>query len=59
MPLLFLQALRTVPDTSAYYRAAYIAAAVLYGGYVLSLWFRARRVRERMRPMRDGAASAR
>jgi hypothetical protein len=49
-----------MPDTSAYYRAAYTAAAVLYGGYVLSLWIRARRVRERMRPMpRDRAASAR
>ena len=37
------------PDTSAYYHAAYLAAAVLYGGYALSLWLRARRVRERLR----------
>jgi hypothetical protein len=33
------------PDTSAYYHAAYIAAGVLYGAYVLSLWWRARRYR--------------
>jgi len=56
--MLLLQAARSMPDTSAYYRAAYTAAAVLYAGYVLSLWIRARRVRERMRPMsRDGAES--
>lgn len=34
-----------MPDTSAYYYAAYIAAAVLYGGYVLSLWRRGRKER--------------
>lgn len=34
------------PDTSAYYHAAYVAAATLYGGYVLSLWWRARRIRK-------------
>lgn len=50
----------TMPDTSTYYHAAYAAAAVLYAGYVLSLWIRARRVRERLRSMsRDGADSAR
>lgn len=36
------------PDTSAYYHAAYIVAAVLYTGYALTLWRRARRVRERL-----------
>lgn len=34
------------PDTASYYYAAYIGAAVLYGGYVLSLWWRARRSRK-------------
>jgi hypothetical protein len=33
------------PDTSAYYRAAYVWAAVLYAGYSLLLWSRGRRVR--------------
>lgn len=37
------------PDTSAYYHAAYIVAAVLYTAYSLTLWRRARRVRERLR----------
>jgi len=35
-----------MPDTSAYYHAAYVLAGVLYGGYVLSLWWRARRWRK-------------
>jgi hypothetical protein len=34
-----------MPDTAAYYHAAYIAAGVLYGGYVFSLWWRAHRLR--------------
>ena len=34
------------PDTSAYYYAAYVLAAVLFGGYVGSLWWRARKVRK-------------
>ena len=33
------------PDTSAYYRAAYVWAAVLYAGYSAILWVRARRLR--------------
>ncbi len=37
------------PDTSAYFHAAYVVAAVLYTGYALTLWRRARRVRERLR----------
>ncbi len=32
-----------MPDTAAYYHAAYIVAGGLYTGYVLSLWWRARR----------------
>lgn len=35
-----------MPDTASYYHAAYIAAGVLYVGYVLSLWWRARRLRK-------------
>jgi hypothetical protein len=34
------------PDTRAYFVAAYIVAAGLYAGYVVSLWWRARRLRK-------------
>jgi hypothetical protein len=34
-----------MPDTYAYYVAAYVVAAVLYATYILSLWWRARRLR--------------
>ena len=37
-----------MPDNSAYYHAAYVVAAVLYGGYALSIWMRSRRVRARL-----------
>lgn len=33
------------PNTATYYHVAYTWAAVLYGGYALVLWRRARRVR--------------
>ena len=36
------------PDTSAYYHAAYVWAAVLYAGYSAILWSRARRLRRRL-----------
>lgn len=32
-----------MPDNAGYYHAAYIVAAVLYGGYVMSLLLRARK----------------
>jgi hypothetical protein len=48
------QVAAAMPDTSAYYHAAYLAAAVLYGGYVLSLWIRARGVRERLQSVARG-----
>ena len=32
-----------MPDNASYYHAAYVTAAVLYGGYVVSLLVRARR----------------
>lgn len=31
-----------MPDNAGYYHAAYVAAAVIYGGYALSLWWRTR-----------------
>jgi hypothetical protein len=36
-----------MPDNAIYYHAAYIAAAVVYGGYIVSLLVRSRRARER------------
>jgi hypothetical protein len=44
------------PDTSAYYHAAYIWAAVLYAGYVVALWTRGRRLRSRLRVARERTA---
>ena len=35
------------PDTAAYYYAAYAILAVLYLGYALTLWWRARDVKNR------------
>jgi hypothetical protein len=45
-----------MPDTAVYYQAAYIVVAVLYGGYAVSLWMRARRVRDRRRAIGDSGA---
>lgn len=45
------------PENSIYYIVAYVAAAAVYGGYILSLLIRARRVRERHR--RQSRASGR
>jgi hypothetical protein len=39
-----------MPDTFAYYVAAYVAAGLLYGGYVASLVVRARFARRRPTP---------
>jgi hypothetical protein len=47
------------PDTSSYYHIAYAWAAVLYAGYAVVLWVRARRVRERLRAARDRRLDAR
>ena len=38
-----------MPDNAIFYQAAYIAAAVVYGGYILSLVIRMRRASERRR----------
>lgn len=32
-------------DTAGYYYAAYVVITLLYGGYAVSLWRRARRAR--------------
>jgi len=39
-------------DTSLEFQAAYVLAAVIYGGYVFSLWWRSRRTRERLDALR-------
>jgi hypothetical protein len=36
-----------MPDNAIYYHAAYVAAAVIFGGYAVSIWWRGRRVRAR------------
>ena len=33
-------------NTSSYFYAAYVLVAVVLGGYVASLWWRARKVRQ-------------
>ena len=38
-----------MPDNAIYYHLAYGAAAVVYGGYLISIYVRARRARERAR----------
>lgn len=44
-----------MPDNAIYYHAAYIAAAIIYGGYIVSLAIRIRRANERKR-LQDGRA---
>jgi hypothetical protein len=38
-----------IPDNAAYFHAAYIAAAVIYGGYIVVLWTRAKALKQRAR----------
>ena len=38
-----------MPDNAIFYRLAYIAGAIVYGGYLISIYVRARRARERER----------
>jgi len=45
------------PDNAIFYQAAYIAVAIIYGGYVVSLVIRGRRARERERRQARGVAS--
>ena len=37
-----------MPENAGFFQAAYAAAAVIYGGYIVSLWWRGRRTRERL-----------
>ena len=41
-----------MPDTTTPYRLAYTLIALLYGGYSLSLWLRARRAERTRRTRR-------
>ncbi len=45
-----------MPDNAVYYHAAYIATGVIYGVYVVSLLWRTRRARERLRGGPSGAS---
>ena len=46
-----------MPDNAVFFHAAYAAAIVIYGGYVVSLVVRSRRTRDReRRQMRRGVA---
>ena len=47
-----------VIDTTSEMIAGYIAVALLVGGYVLSLWVRGRRVRERLAAIRERQSSS-
>ena len=42
-----------MPDNAIYYQLAYAATIVVYAGYGLSLWVRARRLDERERQPRE------
>lgn len=44
-----------MPDTWLPYHVAYTLIAVLYGGYALSIWVRARRAQRSRTEHRDGA----
>jgi len=37
-----------MPDTTGPFYAAYIITAVVYGGYALSIWLRAKKTREKV-----------
>jgi hypothetical protein len=44
----------TTPDNAIYYQLAYVAAAVIYVGYALSIVVRRRRLRARMDALTQG-----
>lgn len=35
-----------IPDNAIYFEVAYVAAAVIYGAYAVSIWWRGRRFRQ-------------
>jgi len=45
-----------MPQNAGYMYAAYAAAGIIYGGYALSIWWRARRITRRDRPVPDAQA---
>ena len=47
-----------MPDTSAYYYAAYAVVAILYAGYAASIWVRARRLGESRRALAERAGES-
>jgi hypothetical protein len=48
-----------MPENSIFFEAAYLAATLVFGGYLLSLFVRGRRVREReARQQRAGVAES-
>jgi hypothetical protein len=34
-----------IPDNAIYFAVAYVAAAIVYGAYTVSIWWRCRRLR--------------
>jgi hypothetical protein len=34
-----------IPDNAIYFEVAYVAAAIVYGAYTVSIWWRGRRLR--------------
>ena len=44
-----------MPDNAIFYQAAYIAAAIVYGGYIVSLVIRMRRASERTRRQEENS----
>jgi hypothetical protein len=34
-----------IPDNAIYFEAAYVAAAIIYGAYAVTIWWRGRRFR--------------
>jgi hypothetical protein len=48
-----------MPENSIFFEAAYLAATLVFGGYLVSLFVRGRRVREREeRQRRPGVAKS-
>lgn len=45
-----------MPENSGFLYAAYVAAALIYGGYIATLWLRVRRARSRARSLASGEA---
>lgn len=38
-----------MPENAGYYHAAYALTATIYAAYAISIWWRGRRVRERLK----------